>query len=237
MENKQGWIRIHRQIMDTPEWLAEPFTRGQAWVDLLLLANHETGFIRRRGILIAIDRGGIGYSEEALAVRWQWSKGKVRRYFVELARLSRVSRKISEKTILKNLRISSFIHIINYDKYQLNSTENDTEDGLKTVLEQRIKRNKYFLSDSDEVRLAEFLLKKILTRLPGFKKPDIQKWALYIDYMIRLDGRTPEDIKHVIGWCRQDTFWQSNILSTEKLRKQFDTLRAKMPEVKKSRWD
>jgi len=96
MGNNQGWIRLHRQIMETPEWLAEPFTRGQAWVDLLLLANHETGYIRRRGILIAVDRGQVGYSEESLASRWQWSRGKVRRFLVELVRLSRVSHKISE---------------------------------------------------------------------------------------------------------------------------------------------
>ena len=87
--------------MDSPDWLAEPFTRGQAWVDLLLLANHKEGFIRRRGVLVAVERGQVGYSEEALAARWKWSKGKVRRFLSELARLSRVSRKISKKTVLK----------------------------------------------------------------------------------------------------------------------------------------
>ena len=81
MGNNLGWIRIHRKIMDTPEWLAEPFTRAQAWVDLLLLANHETGFIRKRGIMIAVERGQVGYSEDALSARWRWSRGKVRRFF------------------------------------------------------------------------------------------------------------------------------------------------------------
>lgn len=142
MGNSQGWIRLHRQIMETPEWLAEPFTRGQAWVDLLLLANHETGFIRKRGILIAVDRGQVGYSEESLAERWQWSRGKVRRYLIELARLSRISHKISEKTVPKKTSVSSLICIINYDRYQMDSTEGDTEDGRKTVQEQRMKRMK-----------------------------------------------------------------------------------------------
>jgi len=128
--------------MDEPEWLAEPFTKGQAWVDLLLLANHETGFIRKRGVLIAVERGQIGYSEETLAERWRWSRGKVRRYIAELTRLSRVSRKISEKTILKNTSVSPLIYIINYDKYQGNDTEGGTENGRKTVQEQRMKRMK-----------------------------------------------------------------------------------------------
>lgn len=131
MENSDGWIKLHRSIMDTPEWLAEPFTRAQAWVDLLLLANHTTGYIRRRGILVAIDRGCVGYSEEQLADRWQWSRGKVRRFFSELMRLSRISHKISEKTVQKNSTVSSLIYIINYDRYQLNGTEGSTEDGTE----------------------------------------------------------------------------------------------------------
>jgi hypothetical protein len=57
MENNTGWIKLHRIIMDHPDWLAEPFTRAQAWVDLLLLANHKVGHIRKRGILIEVQRG------------------------------------------------------------------------------------------------------------------------------------------------------------------------------------
>ena len=142
LNDNLGWILLHRSILNTPEWLSEPFTRPQAWVDLLLLANHETTYIRRRGILVAIDRGGIGYSERVLADRWQWSRGKVLRYLAELTRQKRIERRISEKTVPKNTSVSSYIHITNYDEYQFNSTENGTEDGPKTVPEQRIKRIK-----------------------------------------------------------------------------------------------
>jgi len=128
--------------MDAPEWLAEPFTKAQAWVDLLLLANHKTGYIRRRGIMVAVERGQVGYSEEALAVRWKWSRGKVRRFFSELARLSRISRGISEKTVQKKTSVSSLIDIINYEKYQASDTEDGTENGRKTVQEQEGKEEK-----------------------------------------------------------------------------------------------
>ena len=46
--------------------------------------------------------------------------------------------------------------------------------------------------------------------------------------MIRLDKRKPERIEAVIYWCQQDPFWQSNILSTEKLREKFDQLELRM---------
>jgi hypothetical protein len=217
--------------MEMPDWLAEPFTRAQAWIDLLLLANHETGFIRRRGILVTVERGQVGCSEETLAERWKWSKGKVRRFLKELTKLDRIGRSISEKTVLKNTSVSSLINIINYEKYQGAGTENRTEDGPKTVPEQiikRMKRNDIFLSDSIEVRLSEALLNKIIFRNPNFKRPNILKWAKEIDLMIRLDGRDPEDIKEVIEWSQDNYFWQTNILSTSKLRKQFDQLKMKM---------
>jgi hypothetical protein len=50
MAESNGWIKLHRKIVESPDWLSEPFTRGQAWVDLLLIANHTTGHIRKRGI-------------------------------------------------------------------------------------------------------------------------------------------------------------------------------------------
>jgi len=157
MENNKGWIRLHRQIMETPEWLAEPFTRGQAWVDLLLLANHKTGYIRKRGILIAVGRGQVGYSEESLVERWHWSRGKVRRFLSELQRREQITRKpaqilqcginskLSEKTVQKKTSVSNLIYIINYDKYQMNGTEDDTEDdtedGTGTKNEKNKKKN------------------------------------------------------------------------------------------------
>jgi len=60
------------------------------------------------------------------------------------------------------------------------------------------------------------------TKLPDDK--DIHKWAAHIDYMIRLDQRTVRDIEMVIEFSLKDSFWKQNILSTEKLRKQFDKL-------------
>ena len=82
--------------------------------------------------------------------------------------------------------------------------------------------------NSDEFRLSELLLNLILSRKPDFKRPNLQSWAKHIDRMIRLDRRTPERIEQVIRWCQQDSFWQSNILSTEKLREKFDQLDLKI---------
>ena len=44
-------------------------------------------------------------------------------------------------------------------------------------------------------------------------------------------------IKEVIIWCQQDDFWYKNILSTEKLRKQYDRLVMNMVKPKNKKED
>ena len=80
----------------------------------------------------------------------------------------------------------------------------------------------------------------IVERRDSFKKPDLQQWARHIDLMIRKDERDPKEIEEVIRWCQADPFWQNNILSTAKLRKQYDQLAMKMGKScgeEKSAWD
>lgn len=133
--------------------------------------------------------------------------------------------------------IGLLISIVHYDTYQDTESYKGSYKGRPSFeqgqLRERMRVNKIFLSDSIEVRLAEFLLLKIHSRNPKFKKPNLQSWAKHIDYMIRQDNRTPEEIRHVIEWSQTDPFWKSNILSTSKLREKFDQLIEKIPEAKK----
>lgn len=54
-----------------------------------------------------------------------------------------------------------------------------------------------------------------------------QKWADHIRLMIQRDRRSPQQIKNMIDWSQADSFWKQNILSTAKLRKQYDTMAPK----------
>lgn len=53
---------------------------------------------------------------------------------------------------------------------------------------------------------------------------DVESWGRTADLMMRLDHRTPAEITTVLEWSQSDEFWQDNILSMKKLRKQFDQL-------------
>jgi hypothetical protein len=90
-----------------------------------------------------------------------------------------------------------------------------------------------FSDNSYELRLAKLLFNFIKKRNPNHKEPNFQTWAKQIDYMLRIDKRTFADVRRIIAWCQSDSFWQNNILSTKKLRDQFDQLTLKMKEKQK----
>lgn len=85
-----------------------------------------------------------------------------------------------------------------------------------------------FPENSNEFRLASFLLNHIRRNKPDFKQPNLQTWAKSADLMLRRDGRDLEKIKSVIEWSQEDEFWRGNVLSMSKLRKQFDALEIRM---------
>lgn len=93
--------------------------------------------------------------------------------------------------------------------------------------EKTVKEKDSYSCDSPPYQLSELLLNKILEHLPGFKKPDLQQWARQLDLLIRVDQRPPEEVKAVINFAQADVFWQGNILSAKKLRKQYDQLNYK----------
>lgn len=106
-------------------YFAEPFTRMQAFIDLILIANHERTTFFKRGIKITVERGQTVRSEDELALRWKWSRGKVRRFLVELEN--------DTKIVQQKSRLCNCISVVNYEKYQLSdttdSTTNDTTDS------------------------------------------------------------------------------------------------------------
>ena len=133
---------MHCQLAHHDLWLMEPFTRGQAWVDLLMLAQTKPGWIIVRGISVDLDRGQVGYSELSLSERWKWSRNKVRLFIDTLRKRQMVDVKKDNKTTV--------ITILNFDSYQArqtaegtaNDTANDTADGQQKDTKRTLTRIK-----------------------------------------------------------------------------------------------
>ena len=71
------FFKVYRSLLDDPLWLSEPFTYGQAWVDLIGRANFADKDNFYRGRYQQIKRGQIATSQQELADRWKWSRHKV----------------------------------------------------------------------------------------------------------------------------------------------------------------
>ena len=232
-EKNSGWVKLWREQFTHEISERRPWCDGYAWSYLYSRANFRPTIVNFRNQYIPVERGQFVTSELKLSKIFGWSRRRTNSFLTALERGGMCDNKRTQRFII--------IGICNYDKFQSTENENGTIDvtadvttgGQQTHIDKN-EKNKTFLSDSIEVRLSEFLLEKIISRNPNHKRPDLQTWAKDIDLMLRLDNRPAEDIRRVIEWCQADPFWQSNILSTAKLRKQFDQLSAKMPEVKSS---
>jgi hypothetical protein len=233
---QQGWIKLHRQIMDNPLYKQKrKFSKFEAWIDILLSVNHKEGKVLIDYSVETVKRGEFITSEVKLANKWNWDRKTVRKFLTLLQQ---------EEMILKSsTKRWTSITVINWDKYQLDGQEvgqgvgqgvgQDRDRGLDTNKNDKNDKNdkknnissKVFADDAQELLLAQKLKTLILSNNPKARVPDnLQKWAYEIDKMIRLDKRTPKEIESVIEFSQNDSFWMANILSVAALRKQFDKL-------------
>lgn len=117
-----GWIKVHRSLLEHDIWNGEPFTRGQAWIDILLRANHEgRSIMLRDGTYIVVEPGQHFTSMEHLAEHWGWSRNRVIRFFRTLSAQGMC-------TVSGTAR-GTLITVINWEKYQHGRTANGTTDG------------------------------------------------------------------------------------------------------------
>lgn len=62
----------------------------------------------------------------------------------------------------------------------------------------------------------------------GVKASITAKWRTEARLMLDKDKRDPHEIRAVIDWATQDSFWRANVLSVPTLREKYDRLRLNM---------
>lgn len=150
--SNNGWIKLHRQITD--HWIWQDAEKLRAWIDILLMVNHEERKVLVNGNLITIRRGEKLTSITKLAERWGWSRRRVVR-FLELLEGDDMctSNRTTNGTTLK---------VVNYAEYQdfstpkrttvdtangtADSTADDTADSTQTRMNKNNKNDNNFLS-------------------------------------------------------------------------------------------
>lgn len=129
----QWYIKLYRSSQDNVLYFSEPFTKWQAWQDMILIANHKDGVIIVRGNIVEVKRGQLWYAEDTLAVRRGRSRNKVRRFLNYLETIQQIEQ-------LKS-KVKSVVSIKNYNKYQSNDTTESTTDGHQTIQQTDTNKN------------------------------------------------------------------------------------------------
>lgn len=155
-----GWVLLHRKLFENPIWTAGTFSKGQAWVDMFANANHQPKSFFVRGNEVKLKRGQLGWSELSMAKRWGWSKGKVRRFLNGL--------EMEHQIVQQKNHLTSITTLVNYDKYQSNSTADSTADSTTNSTQTKnVKERKEILSPKvDGISAPD----PINTLLGAFKK-------------------------------------------------------------------
>ncbi|WP_432401020.1 hypothetical protein [Wukongibacter sp. M2B1] len=239
----EGWIKLHRNIQD--HWIYKEkrtFSKYEAWLDMIMMANHKENKFLLGNELIKVSRGQFITSELKLMEKWGWSKTKLRNFLKMLEKDGMILKESDNK--------KTTITIVNYSDWQdQETTERPQEDHKKTTERPQEDTNKNekneknekninnrcklkFGNESMEYKLANYLKNWMIKNNSKAKVPNTDRqmdnWSQHIDYMLRIDKRDPEEIKEIIRFCQTNSFWMTNVLSTKKLREKYDSLYLQM---------
>lgn len=143
-----GYVWIYRCIRDDPIYRTKPFSKGQAWVDLLILANHKTVETISGAEIVRYHRGTVCRSMQWLAEEWGWDRRKVKRFLMALENDGR----LSVEVLKGGTTNGCVIRIENYNKFQrqlmgdgttdgtTHGTSDGTSDGTQTIMNKNDKK-------------------------------------------------------------------------------------------------
>lgn len=200
---KRGYLKLWRACVDNELYFSEPFTKWQAWQDLLVLANHKKRVVYVRGIAVTVDAGQVLAAEEFLAERWQWSRGKVRRF------MSYLESKTVQQIVQQKSRVCTIITIVKWDIYQsdgtINGTTDSTTNGQQTDIPKNVKNGK---NEKNKSLYADFI--KRFNGASGKRCRVLdEKTKRQLNARIR-DGFTLDEIIDATRNCANDDFHKEN---------------------------
>lgn len=144
---RKGWILLWHKLAENSMWMEEPFTRGQAWVDLLLMASTQE----------TENPGEIYCSKLYLMRRWKWSHCKLDRFF---RRLEDESMIFGHKKSLGNSQQNSqyqkpLLTIVKYETYQAHRKGDSQQNSQQNSQQKSHKNSDIERRTEESARLAD----------------------------------------------------------------------------------
>lgn len=163
----EGYVKIYRKVMENEVFLELPYDRWHAFEFLLLKARRFPTITILKGKPIKLEVGQLIYGEDALARKWGWSRGKVKRFLDMLENLEMIKK--------NGTPYGTVITIENYTKYQGDcacedtslDTPDSTSDGTHKKKDKKDK-NDIYICVPEELKPAFMEFAKMREKI---KKP------------------------------------------------------------------
>lgn len=181
-----GWIKLYRQIRESSIWDDdEPFDRRSAWIDLLMMVNHEDKRILFNGKMITVKAGQKITSVRKLSDRWKWSKDKTLRFLMLLESENMITKKSDYKrTLLTIVNYGKFQGSCDTDKDSDKDTHKDTDKDThkpqtRNIRNKEIKKKNIYGANQN-VLLSDDELSKLKEHFPNDYLKRIDDLSYYI---------------------------------------------------------
>lgn len=146
----KGWIKLHRSIQN--HWLYQErrvFSRYEAWLDMLMMANHKDNRVVLGNEFLDVQRGQFITSIRKLCDKWGWSKTKVTQFLKML--------ESDEMIVYFSDTKKTVITIGKYGFYQAGEDNEKTEEGhIEDTEETRKSTNKNDKETKKEIYTPQF---------------------------------------------------------------------------------
>ncbi len=239
----QGWIKLHRGLLEKPIWTEASSEQKVLLITLLMMANHGEKQWEWKGKGYTARPGQFVTSLPSLVEKCG-KNSSVQKVRTALKRFAKYGFLTDESTPHNRL-----ITIVNWGVYQgggdsptVQLTDEQQTTNRQLTANKNVKNEKnekksnsrkhVFDESSIFYQLALSLFETIQMNYPGTQEPNIQKWSNYFRLIVERDGRTIEQITHLMKWSGQHAFWHTVILSPVSIRRNWDRL---VSQVKQER--
>ena len=155
----KGWISLHRKILDNPILTrGRSYSRFEAFVYMLLKANHKDNKVVIGNQIIKIKSGSFLTSQKQLMKEFNWGISRLRAYLKLL--------QDDDMIVVKSNAISTMITINNYKELQQLQTANKSQvNRNQTASKSQVKTNNNDNNINNVNKEQSFidLVKKIIT--------------------------------------------------------------------------
>lgn len=242
----RGYVRLYRKILDSAVFASATLLKVFVWC--MAKATHRPINVAMRtgrgATVVSLNVGQFVTGRKVAAVELGMPESTVNDLLHRLADLGCIS-------IQPNTHFS-VITVCNYSTYQDGGSDDqqatrhpsnnqptgkqqpsDTHpthtNTINTEAQKHIDSSRRALRfDADDLAFANYVWNRVQAIQPTRQTPDLDRWANSVRLAREADGRTLADLRAIFDVAHADSFWQTNILSPDKLRAKFDDLDLKL---------